>query len=156
MPITTASSSAGHGGPAYPTFLVFNDTYYYDGLNRLVAADDRDVNNVDLWSHIFGYDRYGNMSVSVNGGVPLYGTTPTSSTNFNASTRLISGATFDAAGNHTEVGSYSLAYDAEKPADHSCGQCFREPGESGLAGTVAGKLTDKLIPFQTLGKKSSY
>ncbi|MGI9072064.1 MAG: hypothetical protein ACR2JB_12315 [Bryobacteraceae bacterium] len=83
-------------------------------MNRLAAVYDRDGNNVDLWARIFNYDRYGNMWLSVNSGVPLYGTTPTSSTNSNTATnRRISGARFDAAGNQTEVGSYSVAYDAE-------------------------------------------
>ncbi len=85
-------------------------------MNRLAAVYDKDVNNSALWARIFNYDQYGNMSLSVNSGVPLYGTTPVSTNNYNpfnpATNRLVS-ARYDAAGNQTEVGSYSLAYDAE-------------------------------------------
>jgi RHS repeat-associated protein len=85
-------------------------------VNRLSAVYDRDVNNNLLWARIFNYDPYGNMSLSVNSGVPLYGTTPVTQNGYNpfnpATNRLLS-ARYDAAGNQTQVGSYSLAYDAE-------------------------------------------
>jgi RHS repeat-associated protein len=110
------SSSASHGGPNYPQFLTFNDSYLYDTVNRLAAVYDKDVNNSTLWARIFNYDQYGNMSLSVNSGVPLYGTTPVTQNGYNpfnsGNNRLVS-ARYDAAGNQTQVGSYSLAYDAE-------------------------------------------
>jgi hypothetical protein len=99
-------SSASHGGPNYPQFLTFNDTYLYDTVNRLSAVYDRDVNNNLLWARIFNYDPYGNMSLSVNSGVPLYGTTPVTQNGYNpfnpATNRLLS-ARYDAAGNQTQV-----------------------------------------------------
>ena len=47
--------------------------YTYDKVNRLQSASDSGG-----WSRGFGYDPYGNMWVTSNGGVPLPGNTPTS------------------------------------------------------------------------------
>jgi YD repeat-containing protein len=85
-------------------------------VNRLTASYGKNVNNNTLWVRTFSYDAFGNMSTTVNTGVQLYGTRPFSSNGYNpynpANNRLLSGR-YDAAGNQTEVGSYSLAYDAE-------------------------------------------
>ncbi len=89
----------------------FSQSVSYDGVNRLTAASDSGG-----WSRSFGYDAWGNMSVTGNNGVPLYGTTPYSSNGYNpynsGSNRLLSGG-YDAAGNQTALGSISVQYDAE-------------------------------------------
>ncbi len=68
----------------------FSQSVSYDGVNRLTAASDSGG-----WSRSFAYDAWGNMSVTGNSGVPLYGTTPYSSNGYNpynsANNRLLSG-----------------------------------------------------------------
>ncbi len=100
------------GGPGPQSSLTFfNEAFAYDGANRLSWGND-----TGGWERNFSYDPYGNMSLTANSGVPLYGTTPFSANGYNpynsASNRLLSGK-YDAAGNQTQVGSYSLSYNAE-------------------------------------------
>jgi hypothetical protein len=106
------SMITSHGGPTYPQFLTFNDYYWYDGVNRVTAGNGKDVNNNLLWARNFAYDRYGNLWTTGSGGVQEYGTTPTSNI-FNPATNRMITKPYDAAGNQTQVGSFSLAYDAE-------------------------------------------
>lgn len=95
-----------NGGPGYPQFLTFQQSFGYDGVNRLTSASDSGG-----WSRGFNYDSYGNMWVGSSGGVPLSGTTPTSDV-FNGANR-INGGNYDAAGNQTLVNGDTMAYDAE-------------------------------------------
>ena len=52
------------------------------------------------------------MWTAAGTGVPLNGMTPPTNI-FNPANNRIPGGTYDAAGNQTVVGSYSMAYDAE-------------------------------------------
>ncbi len=105
-----AQTYAGGPGPQ-SSLTFFNEAFAYDGANRLSWGND-----TGPWERNFSYDPYGNMSVTANSGVPLYGTTPFSANGYNpynsANNRLLSGR-YDAAGNQTQVGSYSLSYNAE-------------------------------------------
>jgi YD repeat-containing protein len=100
-----------HGGPGYPQFLVFNEQFRYDKLNRLQTATD-----TGGWSRMFGYDRYGNMYVLAYTGIPLGGQTPPSEAFYDAANNRVAGATqYDAAGNQTQIlnGTQVMQYDAK-------------------------------------------
>lgn len=109
------SITASHGGPNYPQFLTFSTSFGYDLANRLTSAADviTSNNNAPAWSRNFSYDQYGNMWTTASSGVPVFGTMPNASTDFNPATNQLVSARYDAAGNQTDVGSYSVAYDAE-------------------------------------------
>ncbi len=95
------------GGPGPSSGLtVYNQTFTYDGVNRLQTASDDGG-----WSRNFAYDQYGSGWVTANNGVPRAGNTPTSNV-YNANNR-ISGASYDAGGNQLAVNGDTLAYDAE-------------------------------------------
>ena len=62
------------GGPGtLGALTAFNQSYGYDGVNRLSSSSD-----TGGWSRSFGYDAWTNMWVSGNSGVPLAGNTPAS------------------------------------------------------------------------------
>src|SRR5581483_108937 len=85
------------GGPGPQSSLaVFNESFGYDGVNRLTSSSD-----TGGWSRSFGYDSWANMWVSGNSGVPLAGNTPTSDALTGGN--QISGASSDGAGNLTSV-----------------------------------------------------
>ncbi len=84
----------------------FQESFSYDGVNRLASATDSGG-----WSRSFQYDTFGNMYVSANSGVPLAGNTPTANV-FNAKNQ-INGTNYDLAGNQTVVNGDTLGYDAE-------------------------------------------
>jgi RHS repeat-associated protein len=95
------------GGPGAASSLAhFQQSFSYDGVNRLTAASDSGG-----WSRSFGYDQYGNGWVTANGGVPLAGNTPTS--NVYTGANRINGQSYDAAGNMLAVNGDTVAYDAE-------------------------------------------
>src|SRR6185312_252843 len=94
------------GGPGYPSYTHFGQSFTYDGVNRLNVATE-----TGGWSRSFGYDSYGNRWVSGASGVPLSGLTPTS--NLFTSANQIYGAAYDGAGNQTSYSTYTVAYDAE-------------------------------------------
>ena len=74
-------------GPGYPQFLVMNQSFNYDALNRLTSASDSGG-----WSRTFNYDQAGNMWVTNPVGGPWSGSTPTT----NAFTNdRINGASYD-------------------------------------------------------------
>ncbi|MBV9301224.1 MAG: HNH endonuclease [Acidobacteriaceae bacterium] len=101
------------GGPGQLSSLtVFNDTYTYDGVNRLTGVYEAGGSNNQLYARYFGYDTYGNMWVTSTAGVPESGMTPNNNV-YNSGNNRISGNSYDAAGNQTVVGSYSITYDAE-------------------------------------------
>jgi RHS repeat-associated protein len=109
---TLQSSTVWHGGPGYPAFTGFKTTYGYDGVNRLGGATETNVDGTSTyWLRGFGYDQYGNMWTSVNGGVPTWSMMPTS--NVFTSANQITGGSYDGAGNQTAIGPYTFQYDAE-------------------------------------------
>jgi YD repeat-containing protein len=78
---------AWHGGPGYPQFLAFSETFQYDGVNRRISASDSGG-----WSRQFSYDQYGNMRVPNGTGVPVSGQTPPLQSFIDTSTNRIGGA----------------------------------------------------------------
>ena len=99
------------GGPGYPAFQTFNQTFTYDNVNRLVAANEGTTG----WSRNYGYDKWGNITPGTsNSVIPVV---PTSPTAFSSATNQISGPmgtfTYDKAGNQTTANGNTLAFDAE-------------------------------------------
>ncbi len=80
----------------------YSETYQYDEFYRLASAE------TSVWSLSWVYDRYGNrLSQSGSGGVP------TETLTISTTTNRVSGWTYDAAGNVTNDGTHTYAYDAE-------------------------------------------
>jgi len=83
-------------------------SYAYDSVNRLATAAATGNSTYNL---TFSYDRYGNMTYTINGNTnglcPQY--------SFNSATNQIntSGYTYDAAGNLINDGTHSYQWDAE-------------------------------------------
>ncbi|HEX4808036.1 MAG TPA: RHS repeat-associated core domain-containing protein, partial [Bryobacteraceae bacterium] len=96
-----------NNGPNLSIMINTYTGYNYDGVNRLIAAND---NN---WSRSFGYDPYGNMWVTGATGITPSSLTPTGSNGYNANNQLTVNAGYDASGNQTTFGVNTMAYDAE-------------------------------------------
>jgi RHS repeat-associated protein len=79
--------------------LTFNQTFAYDGVNRLLTASDSGG-----WSRSFGYDAYGNMTPSGNPAPPTV--------SFNGNNQIV-GQTYDQKGNQLTVNGNTLFYDYE-------------------------------------------
>ena len=94
-----------HGGPGYPRFLTFHQSFTYDRLNRLGSVADSGG-----WSRTFNYDAFGNMWASNVTGIATGA--PASGSVYGANNRLVS-ASYDAAGNLLVVNANTLTYDAE-------------------------------------------
>ena len=107
---TLGNLSEGYG-PAvtWGNMTWANANYQYDNANRLSGATD------SHWIRNFGYDAYGNMSVTGNYNVPLNGLTPVNLGNnpYNPANNRLLEANYDAAGNLSGVGALSFWYDAE-------------------------------------------
>jgi RHS repeat-associated protein len=90
----------------------WNQTYTYDGVNRLSTVNE---SAGQTWSQTYGYDQYGNRYISASPNITTELHEPTLPTQFNtANNRLtMTGVTYDAAGNQTTYDPYSLEYDAE-------------------------------------------
>jgi YD repeat-containing protein len=88
-----------NSGPGYATPLTFNQSFLYDGVNRLLPA-----NEIGGWSRSFTYDAVGNMTASGNPAV--------TSLSFNSNNQ-INGKTYDQTGNQQTAGGNKLAYDFE-------------------------------------------
>jgi RHS repeat-associated protein len=92
--------------------------YAYDTLNRInytiEHANDPSGSPSSLWWELFNYDQFGNMWLSSpTGDLPSQPLMPSAQTFFNASTNQLNSVSYDAAGNQTVFGSFTLAYDAE-------------------------------------------
>jgi RHS repeat-associated protein len=98
----------GYGTGGTTTSINFNETFTYDGVNRLTGVTDDGG-----WSRTFGYDQYGNMWVPSTTGIPLQGGTVATVNNYDAASNRINGASYDAAGNLTSFTGSALTYDAE-------------------------------------------
>jgi RHS repeat-associated protein len=88
-----------NGGPGYPSFLSFTQSFAYDGVNRLTTASDSGG-----WTRTFGYDAFGNMTPSGNPNPPTE--------SFNSNNQ-ITGLSYDQAGNQISVNGNTVAYDFE-------------------------------------------
>ena len=99
-----------NGGPGYPQFLSFTQSFTYDGVNRLQTASESN-NGSTTWSRRFSYDPYGNAWVSGNSGVALAGTTPTA--NVYTGANRMNAVPYDNAGNQLMANGNTLGYDAE-------------------------------------------
>ncbi|MGH9359689.1 MAG: RHS repeat domain-containing protein, partial [Terriglobia bacterium] len=88
--------------------LSHTELFYYDGDNRLITAKATGNSTYNL---AFSYDRYGNMTCTINGSTQG----PCPQYTFNQSTNRIStaGFTYDAAGDMTSDGTNTYQYDAE-------------------------------------------
>lgn len=103
---------AENGGPGYPQFLTFIQSFTYDGVNRLQTALESN-NGSTTWARGFSYDPYGNLAAAGPQGIGLSPLTPVAGSVNAATNRLVS-AGYDAAGNQTSVGNgVALTYDAE-------------------------------------------
>ncbi len=107
-------STFGYGAGGSTTSPTFDETYRYDGVNRLIS-----VENGDLWSRHFAYDQYSNMwlcgwpGIAANGSAPAANyCSQTPSGIFNTANRIGTGS-YDAAGNQLTVAGSNLTYDAE-------------------------------------------
>ncbi|MCZ2154452.1 MAG: hypothetical protein LC114_11230 [Bryobacterales bacterium] len=83
-----------------------------DGMARLVSVNEGGAGS---WSQSYGYDRFGNRWVAGSSGLPVDPRTPDSSAKINAANNRLTGANYgyDAAGNQTIYGGWTLGYDAE-------------------------------------------
>jgi RHS repeat-associated protein len=89
----------------------WTQSFAYDGLNRLSAASE-----TGGFSQVYGYDRWGNRYVPSSSGLAHTDShEPTAQANFDANNQLRSSGTiqYDAAGNQTSYGLFTLGYDAE-------------------------------------------
>ncbi len=101
---TLQTAGEGYGvGVSYASLGWFQQSYGYDKVNRLTAANDSG------YARSFGYDAYGNVWVTGNSGVPA----PPTSTNVFRAANQMAGVPYDAAGNQLVVNGDTLAYDAE-------------------------------------------
>lgn len=85
----------------------FEQAYTYDSLNRIASATET-YNNSQLWTQVFGYDRYGNRNINSGTGA--------TSLTFDASNNRIStsGYTYDSNGNTTaDPSGKSFVYNGE-------------------------------------------
>jgi RHS repeat-associated protein len=92
--------------------LVANQSYAYDGVNRLASASEDNT----VWTRVFGYDPRGNGWVTSGTGVPIDPFTPRDASWFNSQNRLVNAGlniNYSSAGNQTAIGAYTSTYDGE-------------------------------------------
>jgi len=104
--LKAVAERAGAPGTIASLASVFNQSFTYDGVNRLSHAEE--INN---WSRDFHYDQYGNMWES-GSGLALMGNTPTTNVYVNTGNRM-GGYSYDASGNQFSANGDALSYDAE-------------------------------------------
>lgn len=123
---------------------VFQQSYTYDGINRLKTASESKA-GVATWSQTYQYDQWGNRWVIAGADCAPYSDlvplTPVSSGDYASpvTNRLRSGSgyyTYDAAGNITvDKNQWTYAYDAEnRLKSYSCGSnCGARRADAGYA-----------------------
>ena len=131
-----------NGGPGYPQFLSFTQSFGYDGVHRLTSASDSGG-----WSRNFAYDSYGNMWVASNSGISLNGNTPTSNV-YTAANRN-SGSSYDASGNQLAVNGDTATYDAENRLSSVTESPSMGGGTETLVYDGDGKRVQKILPSGT-------
>ncbi|HZU29009.1 MAG TPA: RHS repeat-associated core domain-containing protein [Bryobacteraceae bacterium] len=112
------SSTGSNNGNLTKEVIVNNEslnatqTFGYDAYNRVQTAQEDST-----WSQTYGYDQFGNRSVSSNGGAnpyPLSTFTPTLSSNYNPKNQLIiQGSAYDLDGNQQAIGGFGFTWDGE-------------------------------------------
>jgi len=95
------------GGPGYPSFATFNQSFGYDQVNRLTSASESGG-----WSRTYSYDQWGNLWVPSESGQPWSGSTPTTNV-YNSGTNRDGRWSYDGAGNLLSVNGNTATYDAE-------------------------------------------
>jgi RHS repeat-associated protein len=106
----------------------FNQTYQYDDVNRLCtvretssttplaprACGDATGLSGDTWYQSYMFDRWGNMAVKATPGVTPHPLTVSLLSAYNTANNRLTGSNwaYDAAGNMTTHGGWTLAYDA--------------------------------------------
>lgn len=140
---TLLSTVTSHGGPNYPQFLTFNESFTYDGVNRLTSVTDSGG-----WNRYFTVDQYGNMYTSANYGIPLNGLAPTTYV-FNPATNQMSNTPYYAVGNQTVFGSYTLSYDAENRQTQATESPSYGGGQAIYVYDGDGRRVEKIIGSQT-------
>ncbi|MDZ7640057.1 MAG: hypothetical protein U5J83_17705, partial [Bryobacterales bacterium] len=131
-----ASCSANNGNVLGQIHTIgaanFNQTYHYDPLNRICSVRETasttplgprncgDVGGViggEAWYQAFAHDRYGNMATPTDPNINVHPLTVRSLSDYDTDTnrlKTLSGIwNYDAAGNLTKHGAWTLAYDAE-------------------------------------------
>jgi RHS repeat-associated protein len=93
-----------------------SSSYTYDELGRLRVAQTNDLTAANTWKLKFSYDRYGNRLSEI----PEAGTAtmPFNEVLVDPTTNRITALQYDAAGNVTNDGLHSYAYDAENKITH--------------------------------------
>jgi hypothetical protein len=118
------SSYTATGGPGITGSLTFNQTYSYDGVNRLLSVSDTSpsgTSTVTNYSRSFTYDPYGNMVISAASGITPAPNAANSigapaGTNYYSNNQYLPGSvsgSYDAAGNQLVVNGNNITYDAE-------------------------------------------
>jgi RHS repeat-associated protein len=99
------------GGPDLLVNLPqYQQTFGYDGLNRLTSASENGG-----WSQTYQYDAWGNMWMPTSNGLPVNGAMPTTNVysangpGYNQNPNV----KYDEAGNQKAFGALNLTYDAE-------------------------------------------
>ncbi|MDZ7640064.1 MAG: RHS repeat-associated core domain-containing protein [Bryobacterales bacterium] len=131
-----ASCSANNGNVLGQIHTIgaanFNQTYQYDSLNRICSVRETasttplgprncgDVGGViggEAWYQAFTHDRYGNLATPTDPNINVHPLTVRSLSDYDTATnrlKTLSGIwNYDAAGNLTKHGAWTLAYDAE-------------------------------------------
>jgi RHS repeat-associated protein len=132
-PFFRADSCAGNNGNVLGQIHTisgasFNQTYNYDDVNRLCtvretssttplaprACGDATGLSGDTWYQSYMFDRWGNMAVKATPGVTPHPLTVSLLSSYNTANNRLTGSNwaYDAAGNMTTHGGWTLAYDA--------------------------------------------
>jgi RHS repeat-associated protein len=137
----------------------WEQTYTYDGVNRLETAAEAATGSGSGWSRSYGYDRYGNrwikpLSYGISSSTPAE---PTLSSHYNPdNNRLVmAGVSYDPAGNQTSYDGMTLTYDAEGRNITAIGNgtnvTFTYDGEGRRVKKVSGGVTTYYI-YNALGQ----
>ena len=149
------SSNLYEGGLGpFATLGHFTQSYSHDGIDRLTGVSDSGG-----YSRTFGYDQYGNLSVTGSNGVPWSGLTPYSgdgSNPFSAGNNRLNAGGYDAAGNQTVLGSLQIGYDAENrqslAQDGSDGAAYSYDGNGNRVGTGGPTIGATVYVYDAFGR----
>jgi RHS repeat-associated protein len=125
-----------------PGVAALNQTYSYDGVNRLATAAEG-----SNWSRTYTYNAWSNRAVTVNTGLPVSPLMPTALAAFSTATnRITAGGTIhDNAGNLTlDTIGQQFTYDAENRQTS-----YLDPATSGTTSYIydgEGRRVQKLLP----------
>jgi RHS repeat-associated protein len=140
------------GGPGFAQSAHVNQTFAYDGVNRLIMAQE-----TGSWGPTFDYDQWGNIAVTTpNNVVPLNVNTATSLSQYNANNqRSDSGQGYDAAGNQTLMNpQITLTYDAENRQTAAGGYTYTYDGDGRRVMKTGGGVTTVFV-YDAMGELSA-